>query len=211
MLRVTKALELMLSDALLPVSLLSDTVGFAIVVSMVKASAVEVVLTLPAVSVWRTVMDLPPSPVIATVLCVPVVQLVPAFKLYSHLPPASRPDTFTTPDWLILSDALEPVSLLKAKVGVATRVSSVNANALEAVLKLPAVSVWRTVMDLLPSPVKATLLPLPAVQVLPAFKLYSQVAPLSKPVTLTVPEDVTFCPTLVSLASASAGVATVAS
>ena len=127
------------------------------------------------------------------------------------MPPASRPDTFTTPDWLILSDALAPVSLLKAKVGVATKVSSVNANALEAVLMLPAVSVWRTVMDLLPSPVKATLLPLPAVQVLPAFKLYSQVAPLSKPVTLTVPEDVIFCPALVSLANASAGVATVES
>ena len=152
----------------------------------------EVVLTLRAVSVWRTVMELLLSPVTVTLLCVPAVQVEPAFKLYSQVPPASRPDTFTTPDWLILSDALAPVSLFKAKVGVATKVSSVNANALEAVLIFPAASVWRTVMDLLPSPVKATLLPLPAVQVLPAFKLYSQVAPLSKPITLTVPEDVIF-------------------
>ena len=76
-----KALELSLSDLLLPVSSAKPTVGFAIVVSTVKAKALEVVLTLPATSVCCTVTDLLPSPVKVRLLPLPAAQVLPASVL----------------------------------------------------------------------------------------------------------------------------------
>ena len=71
-------------------------------------------------------------------------------------------------------------------VGAVAVASRVKASALDAALVLPATSVWRTVTDLAPSPLKVTLVPVPVVKA-PPFTLYCQLAPASRPVTLTVP------------------------
>ena len=94
--------------------------------------------------------------------------------------------TLTVPTLVMLSLPL-PLLVARDAVGAAAAVSSVKVNALEAALVLPATSVCRSVTDLAPSADSVTLLLLPAVQLVPALRLYSQVAPVSNPVTLTVP------------------------
>ena len=79
-----------------------------------------------------------------------------------------------------------PVSEASASVGAAgAAVSSVNAKAALLPLALPAASVWRAITDFAPSPASVKLAPLPVVQVVPPSVEYSQVAPASRPVTLT--------------------------
>ena len=60
------------------------------------------------------------SEIAGTLLPVPAFQVEPPFRLYSHVPPASRPLTLTTLSFVISSLLLLPVSLLSAIVGVAT-------------------------------------------------------------------------------------------
>ena len=186
---------LVMLSAAIPLSVASVIVGAeggvvsgggGTTVSSVNAKAPELVLMLPATSVWRTVTDLAPSPVSVKLLPVPVVQLVPPLVLYCQLAPVSRPVTLTVP-LLVMPSPKAPLSTARLRVGAAAVPSSVKLSALDAALTLPATSVWRTVTDLAPSPVKVKLLPLPAVQVLPPSVLYCQLAPDSSPVTLTLP------------------------
>lgn len=72
------------------------------------------------------------------------------------------------------SIGLEPGAF---KVGFV--VSSVKASAADAAPVLPAPSLWRTVMLLAPSPLSVTPVPVPAIQLVPPFRLYAQVAPHS--------------------------------
>ena len=75
----------------------------------------------------------------------------------------------------------------------------------------PATSVCRTIAAWAPSPLSAKLVPLPAVQVEPPSVLYSQLAPASSPLTVTVPSLVIPSAAPLSSASARLGVATVVS
>src|SRR3989339_219349 len=81
----------------------------------------------------------------------------------------------------------------------------VNAKAVDTALTLPAASVCLTVTDLAPSPVTVKLAPVPAVKA-PPFTLYCQLAPASRPVTLTVPTLVMASPAVpLSVVRASVG------
>ena len=169
-----------------PLSVPSVTVGAAAALSIVKASALELALTLPATSVWRTMTDLAPSPASVKLVPLPAVQLLPPLVLYCQVAPASRPVTLTVA-LLVMPSPATPLSTASAATGDAAAVSSVKASAVELVLTLPAASVWRTMTDLAPSPLKVKLLALPVVQLVPALVLYCQVAPASRPETLTMP------------------------
>ena len=106
---------------------------------------------------------------------------------WSVAPELSRPVVAKPAVLVMRSLADAPVSLARAKVGAATWVSSVKPSVDDAVEVLPAASVCRTRTLLAPSPVNAILLPVPAVQVTPPLVLYFQLAPDSRPTTLTVP------------------------
>ena len=85
-----------------------------------------------------------------------------------------------------LSLELKPVSRSKLIVGFAMAVSKVNVKALPVAL-LPARSVCLTVTLLAPSLLMPVMVePEPFVQLVPPFRLYCQVAPLSRPVTFSV-------------------------
>ena len=94
-------------------------------------------------------------------------------------------------------------AVMAALTRVGALVSSVNARALDGALVLPTASIWCTVTDLAPSPLRAKLLPLPVVQWTPASTLYCQVAPASSPLTLTVPTLVMWSLSEVPLSVAS--------
>ena len=76
----------------------------------------------------------------------PAVQVEPLSVLYSQVAPASRPEIFSCPSLVMLSELLEPVSEFKAKVReLGAVVSTVMALALEPTVEvLPATSLWRT-------------------------------------------------------------------
>ena len=132
--------------------------------------------------------DLAPSPLTLKLLPLPLFQVLPPSTLYCQLAPASSPVTLTVPTLLMWSLTEMPLSSAKLRLGAAGAVlSRVNANALEAALTLPAASLWRTMTDLAPSPLSVKLLPLPATQLVPPLVLYCQVAPASRPLTLTLP------------------------
>ena len=57
-------------------------------------------------------------------LLIPVVQFVPPLVLYSQLPLASRPATFTVPILVVPSVLLEPVSLARVRPGAAGAMAS---------------------------------------------------------------------------------------
>ena len=124
-----------------------------------------------------------PTAAVGAVALQPEVPLL----LYSTVALPSAPLTVSAPLLVILSVSLVPVSVVRATVGAATVVSMVKASVVALAPTLPAVSVWRTVTDLTPSPVKVKLVPVPAIHVVPASVLYFHVAPVSKPLTLTVP------------------------
>ena len=106
-----------LSVVLVPVSPAKPTVGVARVLSSVKARGVELLPTLPAASVWRTMTDLAPSPVKVKLLPLPVTQVPPPLVLYCQLAPLSRPVTLTVPTLVMASVADKPVSVARSKVG----------------------------------------------------------------------------------------------
>src|SRR6266568_976873 len=110
-----------------------------------------------------------------------VLQFVPSL-LYSARAPVSMP--------LMLNGwfgwKLPPLSVATVRTGARATVSRVKLNAVELPERLPATSVWWTMTDLLPSPARVRLLPLPVVQVEPLSVLYCQLAPHSRTVTLTV-------------------------
>ena len=83
-----------------------------------------------------------------------------------------------------------PLSEESETVGEAAVVSSVKLKLFEPDV-FPAISVWRTRTVFAPSPETENVDPVPVVHVEPAFVLYSHVAPLSIPSTLTVPAFVT--------------------
>src|SRR3989338_8053494 len=183
-----------------------DNTGAA--VSSVNAKASLAAPTLPAASVWRTLTLLAPSPVRVKLLPLPAVQVAPLSMLYCQVAPVSRPVTLTEPLLVILSVAPAPVSATSARVWAdGAAVSIVKAKASLAAPTLPAASVWRTLTLLAPSPVRVKRLPLPAVQVAPLSVLYCQVAPVSRPLTLTAPLLVilSVLPAPVSAASARVG------
>ena len=74
---------------------------------------------------------------------------------------------------------------------VGALVSRVKVSVSETALVTPPVSVCRTVTDFAPSPLRVRLVPWPSVQVVSPLVLYSQLAPSSRPLTLTVPALVT--------------------
>src|SRR3989338_1336599 len=82
-------------------------------------------------------------------------------------------------------------------------VSRVKVKAELAAPTLPAASVWRATTLLAPSPVRVKLLPVPAFQVLPLSVLYCQVAPVSRPLTFTVPLPVSLSVALLPVSAAS--------
>ena len=203
-LTLTVPLLVMRSVAELPLSLARATLGAATAESSVKASALDARLTLPAASVWRTMTVLAPSPLSVKLLPLPASQLVPPLMLYCQVAPASRPATLTLP-LLVMPSPTVPLSSARLRLGAtgavvsaggATVVSSVKASALDARLTLPAASVWRTMTVLAPSPLSVKLLPLPASQLVPPLMLYCQVAPASRPATLTLPLLVMPSPTV---------------
>ena len=102
------------------------TDGVAVLRSNVKVKNSEFALRLPAASVWRALTDLAPSPVSVIVLPAPAIHEPPPLVLYSHVAPLSRPMTLTTPDLVILSVSLMPVSLTKTRLGATGRVVSLG-------------------------------------------------------------------------------------
>ena len=114
------------------------------VASSVKLKASLTVLTLPALSVWRTVTDFAPSPLRAKLLPVNVTQFVPPSSEYSRVDPVSRPETETVPLLVTLSLSLLPVSVMLsvglegAAVSMLTTLSLVSEVAAPS---LPAISV----------------------------------------------------------------------
>src|SRR3569833_4132195 len=68
--------------------------------------------------------------------------------------------------------------------------SSVKVKAAELLEVLPATSVWLTITEWKPSPLKVKLEPVPVCQVLPPSVLYCQDAFVARPVTLKVPSRV---------------------
>ena len=122
------------------------------VLSSVKDSALDSTLVFPAASAWRTMTDLPPSPLRVKLLPLPLVQLTPLSVLNCQLAPPSRPMTLTTPELVVLSAALLPESLARAKLGeVGSVVSTVMDKGAEGALALPPWSVSVTTKLWLPS------------------------------------------------------------
>ena len=127
------------------------TVGAA--VSSVKVSAAEAALTLPATSVWRRYTVLLPTAAVGAVALQPEVPLL----LYSNVAPVS-PVGVSAPLLVILSEVLEPLSVVKATVGaVGAKVSPVIATELLATLLLlvefvnaPAATLMAPVRELTP-------------------------------------------------------------
>ena len=62
-------------------------------VSSVRLRLVELSLTLPAGSLWRTMTDFAPSPFRVSAVPLPSIQLLPPLVLYCHCAPCSRPET----------------------------------------------------------------------------------------------------------------------
>ncbi len=188
----------MLSEPLVPVSLVNETVGAATWVSSTKLMVVAPD-TLPATSVWRTETVLLPSAGVKD-----EVQVWPPSVLYSMVAPVSVPPMVRVPELVTRSELLAPVSLVNETVGAATWVSSTKLTVVAPDV-LPATSVWRTETVLLPSTgVKDE------VQVWPPSVLYSMVAPVSVPPMVRAPELVMLSEPLapVSLVSETLGAAT---
>ena len=154
---------------------------------------VPAMLALPAISVATALMVVLASAGTSALLKL-VLQLPPAAatvllavpQLTTTLEPVSAvPDTVTP---VAFSAALTMLSVATALItGLEETVSSVKDKALLAAPTLPAASVWRTVTDLAPSPLRVKLVPLPASQLPPPLVLYCHVAPFSSPTTLSVP------------------------
>ena len=127
---------------------------------------------------FSTVKSVVSRPVTASVKVIVTVAVSPIFKAVSSTE---------------IAGAVGPcVSRVKFKV--------------EMLLRFPATSVWRTWALCGPSPVSVKELPEPVVQLPPPLVLYSQVAPDSRPVTLTTPEFVILSPGVpLSVASATVG------
>ena len=119
----------------------------------------------------------------------PACQMAPASVEYCQLAPASRPNTLTVPLLVMPSLLLLPVSAARAMLGAAgVLLSMVIAPSWALALVLPARSLWRTRM--LPAlwvPLETPKeVPVPASQLTPPLVEYCQLAPASRPVTLTV-------------------------
>ena len=149
-----------------------------------------------------------PSPVRVNELPEPRVQLVPELSEYSNPAVDSKPVTLILPSLVILSRALTPVSVFKARVGITgATVSKVKRNSLVAP-RLPAASVCLMNNDLAPSFLNAKVKSFgPGDQFTPLLSENSQVALASIPETVTMPAKVTLSVALipVSLARTTTG------
>ena len=79
---------------------------------------------LPAMSVWRAMTVLEPSPTSVRLEPLPVLQLVPPSVLYCQEAPDSMPLMLTRPLLVMASLADEPVSAESARVGALKAVVS---------------------------------------------------------------------------------------
>src|SRR5262249_60515801 len=113
-LRVSRSVLVILVEPELPLAVVSATPGAAgPIVSRVKLKVVALD-TLPATSVWRTLMVLRPSTAVNELL-----QVVPLLIEYCTMAPVSMPDRVSAPLLVIWSELELPLSVVSATPGAA--------------------------------------------------------------------------------------------